>query len=156
MWSVIKNWIEEHVLLHYNPDKYVLPPRQTRTRTKTRTTDIPNLAGHSVVCGQLWAPDNGDDVLQTTAAWKQDDVRNGFGQRQAELTDMDIEELNRRGLNVLKAKVIKPYWAQGLTREEISSILTNAGGRKVKGFSASTVGHIVGALSYSAGRGEDS
>ena len=154
MWSVIKEWIDEFVLLKYKADKHVLPPRK-RTKTRTTTTENINLAGHSVVRGQLWAPDNGDDVRQTTAAWRQDDVRNDFGQRQAELTDKDIEELNRRGLNVLKAKVIKPYWAQGLSREEISSILSNAGGRKVRGYSVATVGRICAALSHSPPGGED-
>ena len=155
MWEVIKEWFEEYVLLKYKPDRHALPPRQTKKRTSGQTTDI-NLAGHSLVGGQLWSPDMDDDSETAHAAWRQDDVRNGFGQRQETLTKEDIEELKERKLDIQKAMLIKPYWAKGFSRSEISSILSRAGGKKVKGYSVATVGRICAALSSSTGGGEGS
>lgn len=153
MWEVIKEWFEEYVLLKYKPDRHALPPRQTKKRTSEQTSDI-NLAGHSLVGGQLWSPDMDDDSETAHAAWRQDDVRNGFGQRQETLTKEDIEELKERKLDIQKAMLIKPYWAKGFTRSEISAILSRIGEKKVKGFGVSTVGKICAALSYSSGGGE--
>ena len=154
MWRAIKDWIEEYVLLTYKPDRHALPPRQTKKRTSGQTTDI-NLAGHSLVGGQLWAPDKDDDSETADAAWRQDDVRTGFGQRQETLTEADMEVLKERGLSIKKAAVIKPYWAKGFTRSEISAILSRRGEKKVKGYSISTVAKIVAAISHSPGGGED-
>ena len=153
MWRAIKDWIEEYVLLTYKPDRHALPPRQTKKRTSGQTTDI-NLAGHSLVGGQLWSPDKDDDSETAHAAWRQDDVRTGFGQRQETLTEEDIKELKERNLDIKKAIVIKPYWAKGFTRSEISEILSRAGGKRVKGYSFSTVSKICGAFSSSSDRGE--
>ena len=150
---MIREWIEEHVLLKYNPDRHALPPRQTKKRTSGQTEYI-NLAGHSLVGGQLWAPDKDDDSETAHAAWRQDDVRNGFGQRQEVLTKADIEELKDRGLDVQKAIIIKPYWAKGFTRSEISAILSRIGEKRVKGYGISTVGKICASLSHSSGGGE--
>ena len=153
MWEVIREWIEEYVLLKYKPDRHTLPPRQTRKRTSGQTEYI-NLAGHSLVGGQLWSPDKDDDSETAHAAWRQDDVRNGFGQRQEVLTKADIEELKDRGLDVKKAIIIKPYWAKGFTRSEISAILSRIGEKRVKGYGISTVGKICASLSHSSGGGE--
>ena len=153
MWRAIKDWIEEYVLLTYKPDRHALPPRQTKKRTSGQTTDI-NLAGHSLVGGQLWAPDKDDDSETADAAWRQDDVRTGFGQRQETLTEADIKELKKRRLSIQKAMLIKPYWAKGFSRTEISSVLSRSGSKKVKGFSEATVGNICAALSSSSGGGE--
>ena len=155
MWEVIKEWFEEYVLLKYKPDRHALPPRQTKKRTSGQTTDI-NLAGHSLVGGQLWAPDKDDDSETAHAAWRQDDVRNGFGQRQETLTEEDIKELKERNLDIKKAIVIKPYWAKGFTIPETSSLLTGVGGKKVKGYSRRTVSDYFAAYSSTLGRGETS
>ena len=154
MWTILKEWFDEFVLLKYKADKHVLPPRKRPPKTQTKTEPL-NLAGHSVVRGQLWAPDNGDDVLQTTAAWKQDDVRNGFGQRQAELTDMDMQELSERGLSSLKAAQVKPYFAQGFTIAETSAALSRVGSKKLRGYSVRTIAEYYSAFSAATGGGED-
>lgn len=153
MWAAIKDWIEEYVLLKYKPDKHALPPRQTKKRTSGQTTDI-NLAGHSLVGGQLWAPDKDDDSKTAHAAWRQDDVRTGFGQRQETLTEEDIKELRTRKLDIKKAMSIKTYWAKGFTISEASSILSRTGSRRVKGYSVRTVAEYYSAFSSSADRGE--
>ena len=153
MWRAIKDWIEEYVLLTYKPDRHALPPRQTKKRTSGQTEHI-NLAGHSLVGGQLWAPDKDDDSETADAAWRQDDVRTGFGQRQETLTEADIKELKKRRLSIQKAMLIKPYWAKGFSRTEISSDLSRSGSKQVKGFSEATVGIICAALSSSSGGGE--
>ncbi|MCB9352604.1 MAG: hypothetical protein H6573_34735 [Lewinellaceae bacterium] len=153
MWRAIKDWIEEYVLLTYKPDRHALPPRQTKKRTSGQTTDI-NLAGHSLVGGQLWAPDKDDDSETAHAAWRQDDVRTGFGQRQETLTEADMEELRTRKLNAQKAMSIKPYWAKGFTIPETSSLLSRVGNRKVKGYSERTVSDYFGAFTSALDRGE--
>ena len=153
MWAAIKDWIEEYVLLKYKPDRHALPPRQTKKRTSGQTEHI-NLAGHSLVGGQLWAPDKDDDSETAHAAWRQDDVRTGFGQRQETLTKADMEELKDRNLDIKKAMSIKTYWAKGFTISETSSILSRTGSRRVKGYSVRTVAEYCSAFSSSADRGE--
>lgn len=153
MWEVIKDWIEEYVLLKYKSDRHALPPRQTSKRT-TGQTEYVNLAGHSLVGGQLWTPDMDDDSKTANAAWRQDDVRTGFGQRQATLTKADIETLKERKLDIKKAMSIKTYWAKGFTISETSSILSRTGSQRVKGYSTRTVAEYYSAFSSSTDRGE--
>lgn len=155
MWEMIKEWIDEYILLKYDPDRHALPKRETKRQTSGQTEYV-NLAGHSLVGGQLWAPDMEDETKTAHAAWRQEDVRTGFGQRQEALTEEDIKELKDRGLSVKKAAVIKPYWANGFTRSEISSLLSRKGEKKVKGYSISTVAKIVAALSHTPSGGGDS
>lgn len=155
MWRVIIEWIEEHVLLKYNPDRHALPPRQTRRQTSGHASDI-NLAGHSLVCGQLWAPDIDDDSRTADAAWRQESVRTGAGQRQEVMTEADKQLLIERKLKLEKAILIKPYWAKGFTIPETSSLLSKVGQKRVKGYATRTVAEYFSAFSSSIGGGEGS
>ncbi len=156
MWEAIKEWFEEHILLKYKPDRYALPPRQTKKRTSGQTEPDINLAGHSLVCGQLWKPDMEDDSETAHAAWRQDNVRNGFGQRRETLTETDKQLLIERKLKLEKAMLIKPYWARGFTIPETSSLLSKVGQKRVKGYSTRTVAEYFSAFSSSTGGGEGS
>lgn len=47
--------------------------------------------------------------------------------RNSEITDADIVVINDRGLSIDKARKIKPLWAEGMKRREISEILGGVG-----------------------------
>jgi hypothetical protein len=66
--------------------------------------------------------------------------------RQKELTKSDIEILRQRGLNVDKARVIKPFFAIPMTRAQILYELKKR--NLTKGYSSSIVGNICAALAY--------
>ena len=125
MINTIKNFLADIFLLRYDPDKYTLPDRRTRTnRTRTNGqayTDI-NLAEYTWTGGQLWIP-------------------------------ADIEELNVRKLDHRKALRIKPFWSQGLTIPEISRALNYGNGKKLRGYGETTVSLYCAAFSTALSRG---
>lgn len=149
MINHLKDILADMLLCRYNPDKYTLPDRQTKTRTRTSgqaQTDI-NLAEYTWTGGQLWVPDNELKDNQADAAWKVDSVRSRTTDKIKELTPEDIFELNERNLDHRKAMRIKPFWSEGLTIREISQALSYINGKKVNGYSYPTVANYTAAFS---------
>ena len=149
MINHLKDILADILLCRYNPDKYTLPDRQTKTRTRTSgqaQTDI-NLAEYTWTGGQLWVPDNEFKDNQADAAWKVDSVRSRTTDKVKELTPEDIFELDERNLDHRKAMRIKPFWSEGLTIAEISQALSQVNGKKVRGYSYPTVANYCAAFS---------
>ncbi|WP_282774708.1 hypothetical protein [Phaeodactylibacter xiamenensis] len=156
MINNLKDILADILLCRYNPDKYTLPDRQTKTRTRTSgqaQTDI-NMADYTWTGGQLWVPDNEFKDNQADAAWKVDKAHTRTTDKDKELTPADIHELDERSLEHRKAMRIKPYWSQGLTIPEISQVLSNLNGKKVRGYGPSTVAKYCAAFSASLSGGE--
>lgn len=158
MINLLKDILADILLCRYNPDKYTLPDRQTKTRTRTSgqpQTDI-NLAEYTWTGGQLWVPDSEFKDRQADAAWKVDSVRSRTTDKPKDLTPADVEELNARKLDHRKAMRIKPFWSEGLTRSEISQALSHMNGEKVRGYSTPTVAKYCAAFSAAlSGGGAD-
>lgn len=153
MINHLKDILADILLCRYNPDKHTLPDRHAKTRTSGQAhTDI-NLAEYTWTGGQLWVPDSEFKDSQADAAWKVDSVRTRTTDNNKELTPADIRELDERSLEHRKAMRIKPYWSQGLTIPEISQVLSNLNGKKVRGYGPSTVAKYCAAFSASLSGG---
>ena len=145
MINKLKQLYRDWVLVHYNPEEYTHPDRIRKLKAKNKKQG--NLASHEIIGTGIWAPDEAfmDDSSQFALS-KATEIRLHTG-RTKELSDKDIEILSERNLNIQKAVLIKPYWALGYSREEISGALSYQEGKKVSGYSVSTVGAICAAFS---------
>ena len=130
----------------FDPERDGLPPldmaKEPTTRKKTRQTiDFGTVHHVGGARFQEQTPPDGID-----SEWVNLETGQQRADRVPELTEADVAECEADGLDLVKAGEIKPLWAQGLTRGEISVRLGN--GRF--GYSPDTVKKYTAAFSRAA------
>ncbi len=139
-WKMLK----EILLFRYRPELHQLPPPRrpdNGQRTADWTRDDVQLVQHKPT-GRLMVAQDKDNIPEWTWAAKDTD----YGQRTTELTDMDKDRITDKGLDILKAKQLKPLWAGGMSIKD-----TSAHFRGVRGFSKRTISDYYGVFSRSVG-----
>lgn len=142
----------ELIKVSYDANQYAFPQRRRKHRSRQSK---PNLADYSVIGNGVYAPDDSFMDEESIFAITKVDEQNLTPGKVSHLTEPDIEVLSERGLNLDKARVLKPYWAKGLSRNATSSMLSRSNGQRVSGFSASTVGSIFAAFSTALSESEN-
>ena len=143
--NYIKQLYRELILVQYISERYTHPDRNRKLKPKKQMSL--NVANHEIIGTGAWVPD--DDFMDGSSqfALSKADENSLLPGRTKQLSEEDIETLSERNLNVAKAVRIKPFWALGYSREEISAALSHEGGKRVSGYSVSTVGSICAAFS---------
>ena len=143
--NYIKQLYRELILVQYISERYTHPDRNRKLKPKRQ---LPlNVANHSIIGTDAWVPDEDFMDENSQFALSKADEKRLIPGRTKELSEEDMAVLSERNLNVRKAVLIKPYWALDYSREEISTALSYSNGKKVSGYSVSTVGAICAAFS---------
>lgn len=80
--------------------------------------------------------------------WEQVDKKMNFSKRSTDISSFDRQELKKRGLDILRANVLKGHWSRDVTREEAAGVINKYG------YSASTIGKYYAAFSSALSREE--
>jgi hypothetical protein len=141
--NYIKRLYREYILVRYDAKRYTYPDRNRKLKPKSAMPT--NLATHTIIGTDAWSPDEEVEEGALFSLSKSDEYRLHPGRVKA-LSKKDIAILTQRNLSIEKAVIIKPYWAQGYSRKEISAALSRKNGVRVSGYSVSTVGSICAAF----------
>ena len=142
--NYIKRLYREYILVRYDAKRYTHPERNRKLKPKGAMPST-NLATHTIIGTDAWSPDEEVEKGALFSLSKSDQYRLHPGRIKA-LSKKDIAILTQRNLSIEKAVIIKPYWALGYSRKEISAALSRKNGARVSGYSVSTVGSICAAF----------
>lgn len=138
------DWLKEIILFRYRAELHQLPPPRrpdNGQKTADYTADNVKLVQHKPT-GRMMTVNDIDNIPEWGWATKDTD----YGQRTKELTDKDMDIIRDKGLDILKARQLKPLWAGGMSIRD-----TSAHFRGMRGFGERTISDYFAVYSRSVG-----